>query len=169
MAKAKPISFPSCLAMFGKEKDDLVTKSEPFRIHLTEQTDAWVEQEARRTRRPKEAIVEALVEDAVRMGRFPGIAFRGPDHGRRAWLLGTALDVWEVIEAYQGFGSLQRLLNEGDMKATCRSARHDWRSRITRSILRRSTARSPTTKRPRKCCTNCILPSFRRDRPNRHR
>ncbi len=101
--------------MFGKEKDDLVTKSEPFRIHLTEQTDAWVEQEARRTRRPKEAIVEALVEDAVRMGRFPGIAFRGPDHDRRAWLLGTALDVWEVIEAYQGFGSLDRLLAEGDL------------------------------------------------------
>ncbi|MBA3945620.1 MAG: hypothetical protein H0X37_13770 [Herpetosiphonaceae bacterium] len=39
------------------------------------------------------------------MHRFPGIGFRGPKHDRRAWLLGTALDVWEVIEAYPPCGS----------------------------------------------------------------
>ena len=39
------------------------------------------------------------------MRRCPGIAFRGPEHDRRAWLLGTALDVWEVIEGYQDAGS----------------------------------------------------------------
>lgn len=83
-------------------------------MRLTEETNAWVEHEARRTKRSKGAIVEALAEEAARMRRFPGIAFRGPEHDRRAWLLGTALDVWQVIEAYQDMG-LERMLDEGDL------------------------------------------------------
>lgn len=89
-------------------------KSKPFTMRLTEETDAWVEHEARRTKRSKGAVVEALAEEAARMRRFPGIAFRGPEHDRRAWLLGTALDIWQVIEAYQDMG-LERMLNEGDL------------------------------------------------------
>ncbi len=89
-------------------------KSKPFTMRLTEETDAWVEHEARRTKRSKGAVVEALAEEAARMRRFPGIAFRGPEHDRRAWLLGTALDIWQVIEAYQDMG-LKRMLDEGDL------------------------------------------------------
>jgi hypothetical protein len=91
-----------------------VAKSKPFTMRLTEETDAWVEHEARRTKRSKGAVVEALAEEAARMRRFPGIAFRGPEHDRRAWLLGTALDIWQVIEAYQDMG-LERMLDEGDL------------------------------------------------------
>jgi hypothetical protein len=91
-----------------------VPKSKPFTMRLTEETNAWVEHEARRTKRPKGAVVEALAEEAARMRRFPGIAFRGPEHDRRAWLLGTALDVWQVVEAYQDIGS-ERMLDEGDL------------------------------------------------------
>lgn len=91
-----------------------MAKSKPFTMRLTEETNAWVEHEARRTKRSKGAIVEALAEEAARMRRFPGIAFRGPEHDRRAWLLGTALDVWQVIEAYQDMG-LERMLDEGDL------------------------------------------------------
>jgi hypothetical protein len=90
-----------------------VPKSKPFTMRLTEETNAWVEHEARRTKRSKGAVVEALAEEAARMRRFPGIAFRGPEHDRRAWLLGTALDVWQVIEAYRDMG-LERMLDEGD-------------------------------------------------------
>lgn len=89
-------------------------KSKPFTMRLTEETDAWVEHEARRTKRSKGAVVGALAEEAARMRRFPGIAFRGPEHDRRAWLLGTALDIWQVIEAYQDMG-LERMLDEGDL------------------------------------------------------
>ena len=92
-----------------------MAKSKPFTMRLTAETDAWVEREARRTRRSKGAIVEALAEEAARMRRFPGIAFRGPEHARRAWLLGTALDVWEVIEAYTGLGSVEALLSVSDV------------------------------------------------------
>ncbi len=49
--------------------------------------------------------MEALAEDAVKMRRSPGDASRGPEHDRRwAWILGTALDVWQVIEAYEDMG-----------------------------------------------------------------
>ena len=92
-----------------------MTKSRPFTMRLTKQTDAWVEQEAKRTRRAKGAIVEALAEEAARMRRFPGIAFRGPEHSRRAWLIGTALDVWEVIEAHKSRSAQESNVEEGDL------------------------------------------------------
>ena len=81
---------------------------------LSRATDLWVEHEARRTCRPKSAIVASLVEEAARMRRFPGIAFRGPDDDRRAWLPGAGFDVWQLIEAYQGMGPV-RFREEGDI------------------------------------------------------
>lgn len=38
------------------------------------------------------------------MRRFPGIGFRGPDYDRRAWVIGTGLDVWQVAEALDEAG-----------------------------------------------------------------
>lgn len=35
------------------------------------------------------------------MERHPGIAFRGAEDSRRAWVPGTALDVWEIVAAYE--------------------------------------------------------------------
>ena len=76
-------------------------KSKPFSMRLSRATDRFVTAEARRTKRSKGAVVETLAEEAARMRRFPGIAFRGEDAGRRAWVIGTGLDVWEVIEMLQ--------------------------------------------------------------------
>ena len=92
----------------------MARKSEPFTMRLTRATDSWVTEEARRTRRSKGAVVEALAEEAARMRRFPGIAFRGPEHDRRAWIIGTALDVWQIVEAYEDMGE-PRLMEEGDL------------------------------------------------------
>lgn len=55
-----------------------------------------------------------FAKEMVRMKRFPGLAFRGPVQDRRAWVVGTAFDVWEIIEAYKAMG-LERLLQEGDL------------------------------------------------------
>jgi hypothetical protein len=55
-----------------------------------------------------------VAKEAARVRRFPGVAFRGPVQDRRAWVVGTALDVWEVIEAYKAMG-IERLLREGDL------------------------------------------------------
>lgn len=87
-----------------------VTKSRPFSIRLSQTTDRFVEAEARRTKRSKGAIVEALTEEAARMRRFPGIGFRGEEPYREAWVIGTGLDVWELIQMLQDYGSVEPLL-----------------------------------------------------------
>jgi uncharacterized protein (DUF433 family) len=89
-----------------------MSKSKPFSIRLSQATDRFVTAEALRTKRSKGAVVEALTEEAGRMRRFPGIAFRGDESAREAWLIGTGLDVWEIIELLQDHGSVERLLDE---------------------------------------------------------
>lgn len=89
-----------------------MSKSRPFSIRLSQTTNRYVEAEARRTKRSKGAVVEALTEEAARMRRFPGVGFRGEEPYREAWVIGTGLDVWELIEMLQDFGSVERLLHE---------------------------------------------------------
>lgn len=87
-------------------------KGEPFSIRLSSATDRLVAAEARRTKRSKSAVVETLTEEAARVRRFPGIGFRGDDFRRAAWVIGTGLDVWEIIEMLEDFGSVDRLVRE---------------------------------------------------------
>jgi uncharacterized protein (DUF433 family) len=78
-------------------------KTEPFSIRLSPATDAIVTDEARRSGRSRGAIVEELALEAAKMRLFPGIGFRG--RPRRAWVIGTGLDVWEVIDLLDSFES----------------------------------------------------------------
>lgn len=55
-----------------------------------------VAEEARRSGRSRSAVVEELAEEAAKTRLFPGVGFRGTP--RRAWLIGSGLDVWELIE-----------------------------------------------------------------------
>src|SRR5271166_4205573 len=87
----------------------MATKSAPFSMRLSKRMEALVDREARRTGRSKGAIVEALAEEALRMRLFPGIAFRGTDWDRRAWVIGTALDVWQIVDAYRDIGSVEAM------------------------------------------------------------
>lgn len=54
--------------------------------------------------RDERETIEALLGEAIKMRRFPGITFRGPEQDRRASVAGTGLDVWEVIEMYRDMG-----------------------------------------------------------------
>jgi hypothetical protein len=87
-------------------------KGEPFSVRFSLPTDHLVEDEARRTRRSKSAIVEALTEEAVRTRRFAGIGFRGEDAARRPWVIGSGLDVWEIIQMLDDYGSIERLVEQ---------------------------------------------------------
>jgi hypothetical protein len=87
-------------------------KGEPFSVRFTRPTDRMVEEEARRTRRSKSAIVESLTEEAIRMRRFAGIGFRGEDAARRPWVIGSGLDIWEIAHMLDDFGSIERLAEE---------------------------------------------------------
>lgn len=90
-------------------------KSQPFSIRLSTLTDELVTREARRTRRSKGAIVEMLAEEALCTRRFPGLAFRGADWDRRPWVIGTALDVWEIVAASRRFASPQEMAADTDL------------------------------------------------------
>jgi hypothetical protein len=91
----------------------MATKSAPFSMRISKNMEALVEREARRTGRSKGAVVEALADEALRMRLFPGIAFRGTDWDRRAWVMGTALDVWQIVDASQDIGSVERMAAGG--------------------------------------------------------
>lgn len=84
-------------------------------MRLSHVTDELVTQEARRTRRSKGAVVEGLAEEALRTRRFPGIAFRGSDWDRRPWVIGTALDVWEIVAAARRFDTPQAMADQTDI------------------------------------------------------
>jgi hypothetical protein len=86
-------------------------KTAPFSMRLSKRMETLVEQEAARTGRSKGAVVEALAEEALRMRLFPGIAFRGTDWDRRAWVIGTALDVWQIVDAHRDIGSVHDMVD----------------------------------------------------------
>ena len=94
---------------------------QPISIRLSRATDQLVTAEARRTRRSRSAVVQAFTEETARSRRFPGIGFRGDDAGRRAWVIGSGLDVWEIAQMLEDFGSIESLLRES--RLTERQAR----------------------------------------------
>jgi uncharacterized protein (DUF433 family) len=52
-------------------------------------------------------------EEARRTRIFPGIAFRSEDWDRRAWVIGTAFDVWQIVDAHRDVGSVEAMVAEG--------------------------------------------------------
>ena len=88
------------------------TKAAPFSIRLRSGDDRFIREEARRLQRTLGGLVESYVSEAVRVRRFPGIAFRGEDYRRRAWVVGSGLDVWELVANLRDFGSEEQLAVE---------------------------------------------------------
>ena len=92
-----------------------MAKGQPFNVRLEEETERLVAAEARRTRRSKSAVVEAFTEESARTRRFPGVAFRGDDARRRAWVIGTGLDVWEIVQMLEEVGSPEKLVADTEL------------------------------------------------------
>ncbi len=78
------------------------TASQPFSIRLGPAANLLVTEEVRRTGRSRSAIVNELTEEAAKTRLFPGIEFG--DEPRRARLIGTGLDVWELIMILGWYG-----------------------------------------------------------------
>lgn len=85
-------------------------KTQPFSIRLGAAADLLVRDEGRRSGRSRSAVVEELAEEAAKARLFPGIAFRGTP--RRAWAIGSGLDVWEIIDLLQSYGGDEEALRE---------------------------------------------------------
>ena len=79
-------------------------KTKPISFRPSRSLDSRLDAMRRRSGLPKSRLVEVLTDEAERMRRYSGIAFAGPDHRRRAWIIGSHLDVWEVIQAWQDLG-----------------------------------------------------------------
>ena len=76
-------------------------KTEPISFRPSEELDSRLNRMRERTGIPKSRLVEQLADEAERCRRYPGLAFRGPDLRRRAWVIGSPFDVWEIVEAWQ--------------------------------------------------------------------
>lgn len=76
-------------------------KTQPFSIRLGERANLLVSEEARRSGRSRSVVVEELAEEAAKARLHPGIAFRG--RPRRAWVIGSSLDVWEIVELLSSY------------------------------------------------------------------
>lgn len=85
-------------------------RTQPFSIRLGHAAELLVREEGRRSGHSRSAVVEELAEDAAKMRLFPGIAFRGSP--RRAWAIGSGLDVWEIIELDRAYGGNERALRK---------------------------------------------------------
>ncbi len=83
-------------------------KTQPFSIRLGAQANLLVADEVRRSGRPRSAVVEELAEEAAKTRLHPGIAFRG--RPRRAWVIGSGLDVWEIIDLLRSYDGDDELL-----------------------------------------------------------
>jgi hypothetical protein len=79
-------------------------KGRPLSIRLGRDFEELLELEAGRAGISKTRMLETLAEEALRMRRFPGIVFRGPEHRRRATVAGTGMDVWEILMLHEAEG-----------------------------------------------------------------
>lgn len=93
----------------------MAAKSKPLSIRISTETEELIAAEARRTHRSKGAVIEGLAEEALRARMFPGIAFRGDDWDRRPWVIGTAFDVWQVVDAHRDLGSVEGMVEAGNL------------------------------------------------------
>lgn len=65
--------------------------------------------------RDRNELLDELIEESVRMREHPGIGFKGGPAGRRAWVMGTGLDVWELVEMRRSMGGETLLDSMGNV------------------------------------------------------
>lgn len=84
----------------------------PLSVRLNDATIARLGRHAQRVHLAPRTLAQRYVEEGLRMDEHPLIRFAEGPAGRRARLIGTGKDVWEVIAAARD--------NEGDIAETAR-------------------------------------------------
>ena len=80
-------------------------------LRVSGDLDEYLAQSARQLQRSKNEVAAQMLEEGRRLRMFPGIAFRGTDWGRRPYLVGAGLDVWEamsIVRDYDDAAALER-------------------------------------------------------------
>jgi uncharacterized protein (DUF433 family) len=78
--------------------------TQPLSVRLNEATITRLGARARRVHLPPRTLAQRYVEEGLRMDEHPLIRFADGPAGRRARLLGTGKDVWEVIAVVRDNG-----------------------------------------------------------------
>jgi uncharacterized protein (DUF433 family) len=86
--------------------------SHPLSVRLNDATIALLGRRAQRVHLAPRTLAQRYVEEGLRMDEHPLIRFAEGPAGRRARLVGTGKDVWEVIAAVRD--------NDGDAAETAR-------------------------------------------------
>ena len=86
--------------------------SHPLSVRLNDTTISRLGARARRVHLPPRTLAQRYVEEGLRMDDHPLIRFADGPAGRRARLIGTGKDVWEVIAVVRD--------NEGDAAEAAR-------------------------------------------------
>lgn len=71
--------------------------SQPLSLRLATATVENLAERARRLHMPPRTLAQRYVEEGLRMDAHPLVRFTDGPAGRRATLVGSGLDVWEVI------------------------------------------------------------------------
>jgi uncharacterized protein (DUF433 family) len=79
--------------------------SEPISLRLAEATIERLGHRARRAQMPPRTLAQRYVEEGLRMDEHPLVRFVDGPAGRRARLIGTGKDVWEVVATARDSGS----------------------------------------------------------------
>ncbi|MEX2238133.1 MAG: hypothetical protein WEB00_11415 [Dehalococcoidia bacterium] len=74
----------------------------PVTVRLAPELRAELERLAEEDGRNLSAVVNELLFEGARMRRVPGIVFGKEPEGRRPWVVGTGMEVWEVVDIYRG-------------------------------------------------------------------
>jgi len=72
--------------------------SQPLSVRLNDATLARLGSRARRVHMPPRTLAQRYVEEGLRMDEHPLVRFADGPAGRRARLVGTGKDIWEIID-----------------------------------------------------------------------
>lgn len=75
-----------------------------FAARIPKGTRTTLEEYAREHKISASAAAAQLLEEALRMARFPGIDFRWAPSGRKPHVVGTGMSAWEVFHVWEDFG-----------------------------------------------------------------
>jgi uncharacterized protein (DUF433 family) len=78
--------------------------SQPLSVRLNDAVISRLGARAQRVHLPPRTLAQRYIEEGLRMDEHPLVRFADGPAGRRARLLGTGKDVWEVIEVVRDNG-----------------------------------------------------------------
>jgi uncharacterized protein (DUF433 family) len=100
-------------AIRESERRYMTVSGKPIGLRLPEDVRSEIEREQKMRGTTFSAAAISLLREAIRMRRVPGIHFvEGVAGSRRAAVVGTGLEVWEIVRTYkevgEDYGELRR-------------------------------------------------------------